>query len=198
LEKVAGLFLDHMWRAMGEAQYSNNPTYAIVDTVGKQSSCYSALCYNNKMLSVVMSIFLTIWPILGVAPDKDLFLFPWPEPRNSVAASGFWSRYDREPTDATIEYRKISQDLPQDMIGYDGVIATISCDHIGKDAWITIGESDWLKVRVFDCSGHMSTNLWAEENNIIGELGYYIAKDHGFTFLGSVPSKITFSPPGYP
>jgi hypothetical protein len=117
------------------------------------------------------------------------------------AYSGYFSQYDQSPTDGTIEYHQdISGRLPQDLSAYAGVVAVKDCSLVGSDAWIWIMDSRanmayaWLPVKVFDCSGHAETTEWMEQNNIIGELGYYLARDLGVLSRG-IRGKILFKNP---
>lgn len=100
--------------------------------------------------------------------------------------SGYFSQYGQSPTDGTIHYHQNkSGKLPQDMSQYVGVIAVKDCGLVGDDAWIRFTDDRiedeyaglWLPVKIFDCSGHVETTEWMNENNIIGELGYYLAND---------------------
>ena len=107
-----------------------------------------------------------------------------------VYASGFFSLYGQSPTDGTIDYHQnVDGRLPQDMSPYAGVIAVIDdCSLVGRDAWIRLTDyhtpieywNHWLPVKIFDCGGHQeSIENFFKPNNIIGELGYYIANDAG-------------------
>lgn len=112
-----------------------------------------------------------------------------------VYTSGFFSLYNQAPTDGTIDYHQnVDGRLPQDMSPYAGVIAVIEdCSLVGQDAWIRLTDyhtpieywNYWLPVKIFDCGGHQeSIENFFKPNNIIAELGYYIANDAGVYHLG--------------
>lgn len=109
---------------------------------------------------------------------------------------GIWSQYNRGPTEAQIWYHQEVTGLLRDPWRYDGFIARLSCDEVGQDAWIRIGEDpQWQHVFVFDCSGHASTTRWMREAGIIGELGYYLARENGVPVGRGVRGAITFTNP---
>lgn len=130
-------------------------------------------------------------PLVALA----LALIPVCTRPDAVYASGFFSLYGQSPTDGTIDYHQnVDGRLPQDMSPYAGVIAVIDdCSLVGQDAWIRLTDyhtpieywNQWLSVKIFDCGGHQeSIENFFKPNNIIGELGYYIANDAGVYHLG--------------
>lgn len=120
------------------------------------------------------------------------------------ALSGYFSHYTQSPTDGTIAYhQEVSSLLPHDMAPYKGVVAVADCSLVGQDAWIWITDQraapgytrTWLFVKVFDCSGHASTTMWMNQNNIVGELGYYLVRDIGLLHQGGIEGEIVFQDP---
>lgn len=110
-------------------------------------------------------------------------------------ASGYFTLYNKAPTDGTIDYHQnVSGKLPQDLSEYEGVIAYVTdCSKVGQDAWIRLTDhqipieywNHWLPVKVFDCGGHQeSIDNFFVPNNIIGELGFYLADKTGAFPLG--------------
>lgn len=117
---------------------------------------------------------------------------------------GYFSQYGKSPTDGTIAYHQNeSGRLPQDMSQYVGVIAVKDCSLVGDDAWIRIIDERanpeyagfWLPVKIFDCSGHTETTEWMNENNILGELGYYLAQALDLNGEGQIPGEIILTAP---
>ena len=127
--------------------------------------------------------------LLASAILLPFIIFPVPMEPFPVT-SGYWSRYAEEPTLDTIHYRQAVGDLPLDLSGYAGVIAVADCKLVGRDAWIQVEDSKWLRTIIFDCSGHAETSRWMKEGRIIGELGYGLAKELGTTRRGGVPGKL--------
>ena len=121
--------------------------------------------------------------------------------------TGLWTFYHQNPTDGTIDYHQnVSEKLPQDLSDFDGVVALVlGCRDVGKEAWIRITEphipvehwNRWKHVMVFDCGGDSeSIENFFRPNNIIGELGYYLARDTGAMPLGrAVEGDFTFEDP---
>lgn len=108
--------------------------------------------------------------------------------------TGYFSRYNERPTISTIAYRQSVGDLPLDLSRYDGVIAVADCMNIGNDAWIYIN-GQWHTMIVFDCSGHIETSIWMEQNNILGELGYHFAEEMGLLGVGGISGRLSYDPP---
>lgn len=107
--------------------------------------------------------------------------------------SGFISQYAKSPTDGTLHYRKYESMEIED-IDYDAYIAVKDCSMIGEEVWLQLWYDDYesgpLKAVVFDCSGHVDTSEWMEEDNIIAEVDWYTARDHGFLGRGGVSGRI--------
>lgn len=106
--------------------------------------------------------------------------------------TGWLSQYAQSPTDGTIEFRQQVGQLPDDLDYLDGLIAVADCDRIGHEALLSIDHGPWLHVAVFDCSGHASTTAWMKDNNIIGELSYYMAVEHGIVGQGGIEGRIVW------
>lgn len=121
--------------------------------------------------------------------------------------SGLWTFYHQNPTDGTIDYHQnVSEKIPKDLSDFDGVVALVlGCRDVGEEAWIRITDphvpieqwNRWKHVMVFDCGGHAeSIENFFGPNNIIGELGYYLARDTGAMPLGrAVAGDFTFENP---
>lgn len=108
---------------------------------------------------------------------------------------GTFSQYNRGPTDSQIWYHTQVTGLLKPGQGYQGMIAVVDCDLVGKDAWVRVKGSDWLKVFVFDCSGHVSTTRWMIDNDIPAELGWYLVEKLGLPHGVGVPGAITYQDP---
>lgn len=100
--------------------------------------------------------------------------------------SGWWSQYDKRPTDAVIDYRGWRNE------DVDGFIAVPDCKRVGQYAHITINDSDWERVRVFDCLGAGGDPSWWKENYIIGEIDYYLAREYDVVHKGNVKAEIAW------
>ena len=87
------------------------------------------------------------------------------------------SQYAQAPTDGTIIYRQSVGDIPMDMSLYAGVIAVEDCSRIGQEAMINT-KGQWFRTIVFDCLARNEYN-WMQANNIVAELGYYLARKAG-------------------
>lgn len=108
---------------------------------------------------------------------------------------GTFSQYNRGPTDSQIWYHTTVTGLLKPGKGYQGFIAVVDCDRVGHDAWIRVGKSGWLKVFVFDCSGHVSTTRWMLDNDIPAELGWYLVEKLGLPHGVGIPGAITYQNP---
>lgn len=121
--------------------------------------------------------------------------------------TGLWTFYGQRPTDGTIDYHQnVSGKLPQDMSQFDGVIAIAAdCSVVGKEAWIRLTDphipieywNHWQHVMVFDCGGNQeSIDNFFNPLGIIGELGFYLARDSGAMELGrAVEGDIAWEDP---
>ena len=87
------------------------------------------------------------------------------------------SQYAQAPTDGTILYRQSVGDIPMDMSLYAGVIAVEDCSKIGQEAMINV-KDQWFRTIAFDCLARNEYN-WMQANNIVAELGYYLARKAG-------------------
>jgi len=99
--------------------------------------------------------------------------------------AGWWSQYAKTPTDAMIAYRGYENETIA-----TGFIAVLDCDKVGQLAWITSNGSPGQPVRVFDCLGAGGDPSWWRENKMVGELDYYLAKEHGVLGKGGVAATI--------
>lgn len=89
----------------------------------------------------------------------------------------WFSQYAQAPTDGTIAYRHSVGDIPMDMSLYAGVIAVEDCSRIGQEAMVNV-KGQWFRTIVFDCLARNEYN-WMQANNIVAELGYYLARKAG-------------------
>jgi hypothetical protein len=108
---------------------------------------------------------------------------------------GLLSQYARGPTDAQIWYHETVTGLLSDYDDYDGMIAVLNCELVGRDAWIKIEDSPWLHVFVGDCSGHSSTTNWMRRANILFEMDWYLKERFGVPDLKAVPGEIAWQNP---
>lgn len=106
------------------------------------------------------------------------------------AINGWLSLYDQAPTVATIAYRQLVGDLPQDLRYYDGFIAVCDCGRIGDLAWLSIADGPWLRVAAMDCAANDGTPEWMTANNIIAELDYFTAQQFGIS--GGEPAALVW------
>lgn len=98
---------------------------------------------------------------------------------------GYWSQFAEQPTKWQIAYHGYENE------DVDGFIAVMDCDRVGQYADITInGSSQWLRVRVFDCMGRNGDPSWWYDNNIIGEIGYPLAKQFNVVNKGGVRGEL--------
>lgn len=99
--------------------------------------------------------------------------------------SGWCSHYGPGVMAATVEVRQSFR--PNDT-GYlppalwvDGYIAVVECDRLGEIVWLRFGDSaEWNQLQVSDCSGHATTTRWMRQNNILGEVDYWMAARYRF------------------
>ena len=117
------------------------------------------------------------------------FIIPFFPPVLSPDMTGFASQYGKSPTDGTIVYRQSVGDLPNDISLYDGLIATNSCEHMGKEATVVIDGKSYFVV-VFDCSGDAETKEWMQQNRIIFEVDYYLAERIGIIGRGGIEARL--------
>ena len=111
-------------------------------------------------------------------------------------AEGTWSQYSQGPTDGQIWYHTTQTGKLKNPKRYDGFVAVADCDLVGDEAWIRVYPwKKWQHVFIFDCSGHVSTTRWFHEAGIIGELGWYIARELDVPTGKGVRGAISFSPP---
>ena len=121
--------------------------------------------------------------------------------------SGFFTVYNQAPTDGTIAYHQLqSLKLPLDLTEFAGVIAYVTdCSRVGQTAYLRLTDPQitieyfniWVPVMIFDCGGDADAiNNFFVPNNIIGELGFYLASDSGAYDLGrGVAGDLSWLPP---
>lgn len=102
---------------------------------------------------------------------------------------GYLSRYDKTPTDMTLEYRKSVGDVPLHKM-YDGYIATVSCDYIGHEGVLNT-EAGQFDIIVYDCAGADGAFDWFSDNNIVAEIDWYLHEQHS-SLTGSHASLVLY------
>jgi len=90
---------------------------------------------------------------------------------------GYLSAYGQQPTDATIQYRQATNQIPPNLAQYDGVIAVADCSLIGQHAILHTPHAD-LDVIIFDCAGRDGGLAWMLKHNILAEIDYYLWQKH--------------------
>lgn len=106
-----------------------------------------------------------------------------------VELDGYLSRYDEQPTIATLEYRKSIGDVPSDK-KYDGYIAVLSCDYIGLEGILSTTVGDF-QVVVYDCAGNDGGHSWMKANDIVAEIDWYLYEKHS-SIVGSHASLVLY------
>lgn len=87
------------------------------------------------------------------------------------------------PTIAQTDYQQAMGNLPEDLSGYDTVIAVDHCGLIGKEAVVHTESGDYTAI-VFDCAGGGSAPFFSDGNDtstpwlMAGEVGYDFWMDH--------------------
>ena len=102
----------------------------------------------------------------------------------------WFSQYAQAPTDGTIIYRQSVGDIPMDMSLYAGVIAVEDCRRMGQEAMINV-KGQWFRTMIFDCLARNEYN-WMQANNIVAELGYYLARKAGVDVGEGVKGSLTW------
>ncbi len=99
--------------------------------------------------------------------------------------TGWWSQYAEQPTIDMIWYHGYEDE------DVDGFIAVLDCGRVGEYAWIGINSGIYY-VRAFDCLGGWDGGdpVWWYENNLIGEIDYYLAEREGVVGQGGVRAWI--------
>jgi hypothetical protein len=139
----------------------------------------------------VLTLMMLMSPIVDIdAKDaaRNMATLAGPAP----PISGTFSHYGIMPTIGTIQYQQEMGRLPLDLSPYDGVIAVLDCSLVGQEAWISVEDSDWLSVIIFDCAGDTETVEWMKSGNVIGELSYHLAEELG-TLGRGVPGELSLS-----
>jgi len=94
---------------------------------------------------------------------------------------GYLSRYDDGVMLATVEVRQEWGQLPLDTSEYDGFIAVLECEHIGKDFYM-FTEAGAYRLLISDCAVRNDsdgTRTWMINNRIAGEINYSLAEEMG-------------------
>lgn len=134
------------------------------------------------MSAIILTAAMLMAPFMSF--DEDIL------PVDGRAVRVNFSRYDRAPTDDTLQYRiDMEQIDPNWRAWYDGLIAVADCDSIGEEMWAKLDDR-WMRLLIFDCAGHKETVEWMRDGNIAGELGYYTAESIGFTHRGVVSGMV--------
>lgn len=146
----------------------------------------------QAILTLSVAIMMGAAPVIPPTPDNTPFNRG---SKHFQIIEGTFSQYNRGPTDSQIWYHTEVTGLLKKGRGYQGFVAVVDCDRVGDDAWIRVGKSGWLKVFVFDCSGHLSTTRWMFENNIPAELGWYLVEKLDLSHGVGIPGAITYQNP---
>lgn len=112
---------------------------------------------------------------------------------------GYGSQYNLGPPgydlmEATVELRQSwwpdsRLALPPDTTAWDGFVAGLSCDDIGKTYLIRVLPSkQWRPYLSADCAGDAHSFLWMRDNNILVEFGGREALKLGIT--GRPPGQV--------
>jgi hypothetical protein len=103
---------------------------------------------------------------------------PPPEPVYHPPVPGHFSQYSRQPTIDTVAWRRMVGHIGPER--YDGFIALPSCERLGQTVQVQIdGDPRWWTLVIMDCSGHATATEWMARNRILGEIGYFAARDMG-------------------
>lgn len=115
---------------------------------------------------------------------------------------GLASRYDPGVMRATIEARQAGETdyaLPSDIEHYDGYIATLECEDVGREAWVWFdGVDRWLHVLVTDCAVRDDSDgarSWMQDNNILFEIDGRTAARYGYSELGPRSGMLSWARP---
>ncbi len=125
--------------------------------------------------------FFRLFPVLML-----FVLFGSPVSAREVVQVGWWSQYAEGVTNAQVAHHGFSFDEDE------GFIAALDCSVVGEHAWIKVNDSNWFRVRVFDCLGGNGDPSWWRRNRLLGELDYYTAEKHGVAGLGGVRAHLAF------
>ena len=96
---------------------------------------------------------------------------------------GILSAYALNPTIAQTSYQQEMGNLPEDLSGYDALLAVDHCGLIGKEATLHT-ESGAYRALVFDCAGGSSAPFFSDGNDLStpylygGEVDYQFWMDH--------------------
>jgi hypothetical protein len=104
--------------------------------------------------------------------------------------TGILSQYALYDMPPVVEARQAWGQLPADLTGIDGFIATADCDRLGDTALLSINDGEWLTVMAADCSGHTSTTEWMRDNNILAEISGELAADHDVVCLCPIDGRL--------
>lgn len=131
--------------------------------------------------------------ILAAALFLAMPILPEPE-EPKTPLEGLFSQYRRDPTAGTALWRMQAGQLPD--VPHDGYIALPSCELLGQIVQVQVETRPgrWWRLQVFDCSGHAHATRWMEEGNILGELGYFVAREMGIPEHGPTAGRMILPP----
>lgn len=111
-----------------------------------------------------------------------------------VIETGILSQYAEGVMPHVVDARQSWNQLPEDLSGIDGFVATWDCDLIGQTALLSIetplGWSNYQTVVIADCSGHQSTTDWMISQNVIFEISGELAAEHNVVCLCPLNGRV--------
>lgn len=113
---------------------------------------------------------------------------PSPMPVCTVV-TGRASQYSPGIMRRVTEYRQRMGQIAQDVSGYDGFIAVLECDDIGKEYWLRpVGTEIWYLVLAVDCASKSDRQSeldprsgweWMRDGAIVCEISHLLAIEWG-------------------
>jgi len=119
-----------------------------------------------------------------------------------VIVTGTLSQYGPGRMESNIALRQAGEtahDLPMDLSRYEGFVAVLNCDDVGKTVYlrpVSCPECEWRKFLAADCAGKADGGYaWMKEGNIIGEIGHrdvlYYSELLGKDYMGrGIPAEM--------
>jgi len=109
-----------------------------------------------------------------------------PFSHTSAVQIGIASQYSQGMMQQAIVYRQRHNHVSRDLIQYDGFIAVLEANDIGREYWIRpTGARHWEKFLAVDCAGIADGGYaWMINNGIIAEVDYASAKRWGVVGRG--------------
>lgn len=94
------------------------------------------------------------------------------------AQTGIASQYSQGKMQQVIAYRQNHNQIPLNLSQYDGFVAVLEADDIGREYWIRpVGRDHWEKFLAVDCAGIADGGYaWMVNSGIIAEVDYQSAQ----------------------